>query len=72
MLHLSEHHGDATPGSAVRIHVTDVQRLQRELVDSPVYPLRIGLEQETWGDQIAVPDPFGNRVIFHTPTSGQP
>jgi hypothetical protein len=67
VLHLSEHHGDATPGSAVRIEIPDVHRLQRELVESPVYPLRIGLRGQPWGDDLAVPDPFGNRIIFHTP-----
>ncbi len=67
VLHLSEHHGDATPGSAVRIQISDVQRLQRALVENPVYPLRIGLENQSWGDDLAVPDPFGNRIIFHTP-----
>lgn len=67
VLHLSEHHGDATPGSAVRIEISDVRRLQRELAESPVYPLRIGLDSESWGDDLAVPDPFGNRIIFHTP-----
>lgn len=67
VLHLSEHHGDATPGSAVRIQISDVQRLQRELVESPVYPLHIGLDSESWGDDLAIPDPFGNRIIFHTP-----
>lgn len=67
VLHLSEHHGDGTPGSAVRIQIPDVRRLQRELLDSTVYPLRIGLDSEAWGDDLAVPDPFGNRIIFHTP-----
>ncbi len=66
VLHLSEHHGDATPGSAVRIDIPDVRRLQRDLVESPVYPLRIGLDRHPWGDDLAVPDPFGNRLIFHT------
>lgn len=67
VLHLSEHHGDATPGSAVRIQITDVRRLQRELVENTVYPLRIGLDSEPWGEDLVVPDPFGNRIIFHTP-----
>lgn len=67
ILHLSEHHGDATPGSAVRIEISDVRGLQRRLLDSPVYPLRIGLESEPWGDDLTVPDPFGNRLTFHTP-----
>jgi Glyoxalase superfamily protein len=67
VLHLSEHHGDATPGSAVRIQVADVVRLQQELADSTVYPLRIGLDAQPWGQDLDIPDPFGNRLIFHTP-----
>lgn len=67
VLHLSEHHGDATPGSAVRIEIADVRALQRELAASQVYPLRIGLSREPWGDDLELPDPFGNRLVFHTP-----
>jgi hypothetical protein len=67
VLHLSEHHGDATPGSAVRIRIADARRLQRRLKESPIYPLRIGLQHTPWGDELAVPDPFGNRLIFHNP-----
>lgn len=67
VLHLSEHHGDATPGSAVRVEIPDVRRFQRELAESEVYPLRIGLDSEPWGDDLTVPDPFGNRITFHTP-----
>lgn len=66
VLHLSEHHGDATPGSAVRIEVRDVRRLQRELAESPVYPLRIGISRRPWGEDLVIPDPFGNRLIFHS------
>lgn len=67
VLHLSEHHGDATPGSAVRIEIADVRRLQRELRKNTVYPLRIGVAEQPWGDDLVVPDPFGNRIIFHSP-----
>lgn len=67
VLHLSEHHGDATPGSAVRLRVADVAPLQQQLLTSSIYPLRIGLESQEWGDELAIPDPFGNTLIFHTP-----
>jgi hypothetical protein len=72
VLHLSEHHGDATPGSAVRIQIAKVTELQRELVASPIYPLQIGVSSRPWGDDLAIPDPFGNRIIFHTPRSATP
>ncbi|KYH46328.1 glyoxalase [Branchiibius sp. NY16-3462-2] len=67
VLHPSEHHGDGTPGSAVRIEVEDVTTLQRRLRESDIYPLRIGLDHQPWGDDLVIPDPFGNRLIFHTP-----
>lgn len=44
-------------------------RLQRILAGGPVYPLRIGLDSEPWGADLAIPDPFGNRIIFHTSRS---
>ena len=47
--------------------VADVVRLQQELADSTVYPLRIGLAAQPWGQDLDIPDPFGNRLIFHTP-----
>jgi catechol 2,3-dioxygenase-like lactoylglutathione lyase family enzyme len=36
-LHLSEHHGDATPGSTVFVPVEDIDALHRELAAKP-YP----------------------------------
>jgi hypothetical protein len=72
VLHLSEHHGDATPGSAVRIRVADAHSLQRRLKESQIYPLQIGIQQTPWGDEVAVPDPFGNRVVFHSPSPEEP
>ncbi|WP_439692308.1 glyoxalase superfamily protein [Curtobacterium sp. SP.BCo] len=68
VLHRSEHHGDATPGSAVRIEVSDVVALQREFEENTVYPLRIGIDHQSWSDDLDVPDPFGNRLVFHSPT----
>lgn len=52
VLNLSEHHGDTTPGSAVRIEIANVQQRQRELVDGIVYPLRIGLDNQLWGSDL--------------------
>ena len=66
LLHLSEHHGDATPGSAVRIAVSDVAALHRRLRDTE-YPLRPGIEQQPWGAEVTLTDPFGNRLILHQP-----
>ena len=32
VIHLSEHHGDCTPGSAIRIETTELEKLQAELL----------------------------------------
>lgn len=63
-LHLSEHHGDATPGSAVLIDVADAAALQRELAAKEYRYARPGLEQQEWGLSVTVGDPAGNRLIF--------
>jgi catechol 2,3-dioxygenase-like lactoylglutathione lyase family enzyme len=65
VLHVSEHHGDATPGSAVRIAAADLEGLLAELRARPYSSLNPGIEAQPWGtDEIALRDPFGNRVIF--------
>jgi uncharacterized glyoxalase superfamily protein PhnB len=65
VLHLSEHYGDATPGSAVRISVEDIAALHRELVAKPYRFARPGLCETPWQTrEISVTDPFGNRLHF--------
>ena len=63
MLHLSEHHGDATPGSAVRIRVEGIAALHDELTAKAYRFARPGLRETPWGTrEISVTDPFGNRL----------
>lgn len=70
-LHLSEHHGDACPGAAVRIGVSDVVMLHAHLSAASYRFARPGIETKPWGlDEVTVVDPFGNRVIFFAPTVG--
>jgi hypothetical protein len=65
VLHLSEHHGDASPGATVRILVRDVMRLHRELHERDYPYARPGVETQPWGLEVAVMDPFANRLVFH-------
>lgn len=66
-LHLSEHHGDATPGSALRIQVDDVHRLCADLNAKGYQNARPGVIRQPWGcDDMSITDPFGNRLIFYT------
>lgn len=67
VLHISEHHGDATPGSAVRIEVDDVHAYCRELNDKRYKNARPGVQRQPWGyDDMTVTDPAGNKLIFCT------
>lgn len=64
-LHLSEHHGDATPGGSVRIEVDDIEAIHAELSASQYNFARPGIDDQPWGyREVSVKDPFGNRVIF--------
>jgi catechol 2,3-dioxygenase-like lactoylglutathione lyase family enzyme len=63
-LHLSEHHGDATPGSAVIIEVADAEAMQRELIAHDYPYARPGVEPQDWGLTVTVGDPAGNRLVF--------
>ena len=64
-LHLSEHHGDATPGAAMRIEVDDVDALCAELVSRHASHSRPEVQAMPWGTRdFTVTDPFGNRLTF--------
>lgn len=64
ILHLSEHHGDATPGSTAFIPVDDIDALHKELQAKNYAYARPGIDALDWGRQIQVADPFGNRLRF--------
>lgn len=70
-LHLSEHHGDATPGSAVMIEVPDAAALQRELIARDYPYARPGVETQDWGLTVTVGDPASNRIVFLQPVSSE-
>jgi uncharacterized glyoxalase superfamily protein PhnB len=67
VLHLSEHHGDCSPGSAVRIEASGVDVMSRELRGKKYRYANPGCPEPTpWGTkELALTDPFGNRLIFY-------
>jgi uncharacterized glyoxalase superfamily protein PhnB len=70
VLHLSEHHGDACPGAAMRIACTDVDALHAELSAKRYGYARPGIEDTPWGSRdVTVIDPFGNRLVFTSAVS---
>ena len=63
-VHLSEHHGDASPGSNAFIPMTNARAFHQELSDKHYASNRPGLQKMPWGLQVEVHDPFGNRLRF--------
>ena len=68
IIHLSEHHGDCSPGSALRIAATDLEAYQEQLLAKQYKNARPGIEDTPWGTrEMCINDPFGNRLIFFQP-----
>ncbi|MGM0711341.1 glyoxalase superfamily protein [Brevibacillus parabrevis] len=68
VLHLTEHHGDACPGAAIRVQVEDIELLHQTLAGKSYKYARPGLEKTSWGThEVSVTDPFGNRIHFFQP-----
>lgn len=66
-LHLSEHFGDASPAATAIMYMTGVEALQRGLLAKDYRYNRPGLQQQPWGLECTVTDPFGNRLRFLEP-----
>lgn len=67
-VHLSEHHGDGTPGTHVYCYMKGVEELQRELIGKQYRHNRPGLQKQDWGMlEVQVVDPFNNRITFGEP-----
>lgn len=65
LLHLSEHFGDACPGSHLRVEVSDVEELCRELNAKAYRHSRPSSAETPWGNrEVTIADPFGNRLTF--------
>ncbi len=65
ILHLSEHHGDATPGSTVFVAVEDIRGYHKEVSAKGYTHNRPGVEEAPWGGWVMeAQDPFGNRLRF--------
>lgn len=64
-LHLTEHHGDCCPGSALTIDCTGLESYQQELLAKHYKHSRPGCEKTEWGTlEMTIADPFGNRITF--------
>lgn len=65
-LHLSEHHGDCSPGSSIRIKMTDLAGFHHSITKKNYSYAKPGLEQSPWNTvEMTVTDPFFNRITFY-------
>jgi len=65
VIHLSEHHGDASPGATVRIEMDQLEDYRNLLIGKEYKYAKPGLESTSYGlREMRVGDPFGNRLIF--------
>ncbi|MES2932629.1 MAG: glyoxalase superfamily protein [Pseudomonadota bacterium] len=68
VLHLTEHHGDACPGAAVRIQHSQLAQYCAELNAKRYKNARPGIVRQPWqSDEMTIADPFGNRLTFTQP-----
>jgi len=65
VFHISEHHGDGTPGAHVRVIIKGVREFHAELIAKKYKNNRPGLENPPWGGtELTVIDPVSNCITF--------
>jgi catechol 2,3-dioxygenase-like lactoylglutathione lyase family enzyme len=67
VLHLSQHHGDGTPGSAVYVEMSGVRAYHTELQEKDYEYLHPGVSSDEIGTCMTLLDPFGNTLRFNEP-----
>ncbi|MBM4382606.1 MAG: VOC family protein [Deltaproteobacteria bacterium] len=68
VIHLSEHHGDATPGAAIRIRTDALDAFRAELKGRRSRFVKPSIKTAPWGERsMSFADPFGNRLTFFEP-----
>ncbi|TMU83639.1 VOC family protein [Bacillus sp. BHET2] len=66
ILHLSEHHGDCSPGAAIRMEVDGIEKLQSMIMKKKYRFVKPEIEQTPWQTkEFGIIDPFGNKLIFY-------
>ena len=68
IIHLSEHHGDCSPGARVHIeNFVGLKEYHKKLLDKQYKFMRPGIGKTPWNSKtycMEVIDPFGNRLTF--------
>jgi catechol 2,3-dioxygenase-like lactoylglutathione lyase family enzyme len=65
VFHVTEHHGDGSPGARVRVVIRGLRGFHAELAAKRYKHNRPGLERPDWGGlEMTVTDPANNRITF--------
>ena len=68
ILHLSEHHGDGSPGVRLRVMMRGVRAFHEEISSKGYRYMRPGLDTTPWKTlEVGVIDPAGNMIRFCEP-----
>jgi hypothetical protein len=70
LIHLSGHHGDASPGTTCFGRMHGIETFHAELIAKNYRNNRPGLEKQEWGLEVTVNDPIGNRIRFREQRHG--
>jgi len=71
VLHVSEHHGDGSPGAHVSVETTGLDELHAELNGKAYKYGRPGIVDRPWNARtLKVHDPFGNQIMFNEQKAG--
>lgn len=66
VIHLSEHHGDASPGGAIRVKIDNVKDYHSVLSSKEYAYSKPDIEKTPWGTiELTVIDPFSNRITLY-------
>jgi len=64
-IHLSEHHGDGSPGANIRIHCDALDEYCAALNAKQYRHYRPSIQEQEWGTrEMTVQDGTGNRITF--------
>lgn len=65
LIHLTEHHGDVSPGATIRIPTRDIEAYQKYLLSKNYKNARPGIEIQPWSSkEMRIADPFSNNLVF--------
>ena len=71
-LHLSEHSGDGTPGTALYVYMQGLDEFHRDMMRQGYRYNRPAVQEQEWGmRELTVIDPFHNTIRFGEPIGGK-